>query len=59
MVIPIGPPTGQTIMKITKEVDKDGTVHLTREDIYHGTAKDIFVPFTAAGGGTHYTNKND
>lgn len=59
MIIPIGPPTGQTILKITKEVDKDGTVHLTREDIYHGTAKDIFVPFTAAGGGTHFNNKND
>ncbi len=59
MIIPIGPPTGQTIMKITKEVDKDGTVHLTREDIYHGTAKDIFVPFTAAGGGTHFRNKNE
>jgi protein-L-isoaspartate(D-aspartate) O-methyltransferase len=59
MIIPIGPPTGQTILKITKEVDKDGTVHLTREDIYHGTAKDIFVPFTAAGGGTHFNNNSD
>ncbi|WP_455381549.1 protein-L-isoaspartate O-methyltransferase family protein [Salinispira pacifica] len=59
MIIPIGPPTGQTILKITKEVDKDGTVHLTREDIYHGTAKDIFVPFTAAGGGTHFKNSSD
>ncbi len=52
MVIPIGPPSGQTILKITKTVDKAGNVHLTREDIYHGI-KDIFVPFTAAGGGTH------
>lgn len=52
MVIPIGPPSGQTILKITKTVDKDGNVHLTREDIYHGI-RDIFVPFTASGGGTH------
>jgi protein-L-isoaspartate(D-aspartate) O-methyltransferase len=54
MVIPIGPPTGQTILKITKEVDASGNVILTREDIYHGYAKDIFVPFTASNGGTHY-----
>jgi len=54
MVIPIGPPTGQTILKITKEVDASGNVVLTREDIYHGYAKDIFVPFTASNGGTHY-----
>jgi len=59
MIIPVGPPTGQTILKITKEVDKDGSVRLTREDIYHGTAKDIFVPFTAAGGGIHTMSKTD
>ena len=53
MLIPVGPPSGQTILKITKHVGADGRVTLTREDIYHGTAKDIFVPFTAAGGGVH------
>lgn len=53
MIIPVGPPTGQTILKITKSVNSDGSISLAREDIYHGTAKDIFVPFTAAGGGTH------
>jgi protein-L-isoaspartate(D-aspartate) O-methyltransferase len=53
MLIPIGPPSGQTILKITKNVGADGRVTLTREDIYHGTAKDIFVPFTAQGGGVH------
>lgn len=52
MVIPIGPPTGQTILKITKTVDKNGVVHLTRTDIYPGVTQ-IFVPFTASGGGTH------
>lgn len=57
MVIPIGPPSGQTILKITKTVDKNGEVHLTREDIYHGI-RDIFVPFTASGGGTHDIGSN-
>lgn len=54
MVIPIGPPTGQTILKITKTVDKAGRVHLKRQDLYPGIT-DIFVPFTASGGGTHDT----
>ena len=57
MVIPIGPPSGQTILKITKTVDSNGEVHLTREDIYHGI-RDIFVPFTASGGGTHDIGSN-
>lgn len=52
MVIPIGPPTGQTILKITKSVDKQGHIHLTRTNLYPGVT-DIFVPFTASGGGTH------
>ncbi|HUX19696.1 MAG TPA: protein-L-isoaspartate O-methyltransferase, partial [Spirochaetia bacterium] len=55
MVIPVGPPTGQVVLKITKTVDASGQVHLTREDIYHGMRKEIFVPFTAASGGTHNT----
>lgn len=53
MVIPIGPPSGQTILRIVKKVDPDGTVSLEREDIYHGKHKQIFVPFTARGGGVH------
>jgi len=53
MVIPIGPPSGQTILRIVKKVSPDGTVSLEREDIYHGKKKQIFVPFTARGGGIH------
>jgi protein-L-isoaspartate(D-aspartate) O-methyltransferase len=53
MVIPVGPPFSQTLLRIVKKVAPDGTVSLTREDIYHGQAKVIFVPFTAPGGGTH------
>jgi protein-L-isoaspartate(D-aspartate) O-methyltransferase len=53
MVIPIGPPSGQTILRIVKKVSADGSVSLEREDIYHGRKKQIFVPFTARGGGVH------
>ena len=55
MVIPVGPPSGQTILKVTKRVDTDGTVTLEREDIYKGTPTkgDVFVPFTAKDGGVH------
>jgi protein-L-isoaspartate(D-aspartate) O-methyltransferase len=53
MVIPIGPPSGQTLLRIVKKVAPDGTVSLTREDIYHGKVRVIFVPFTALDGGVH------
>jgi protein-L-isoaspartate(D-aspartate) O-methyltransferase len=55
MVIPVGPPSGQKILKITKRVESDGTVALEREDIYEGTGidTDVFVPFTKQGGGVH------
>jgi protein-L-isoaspartate(D-aspartate) O-methyltransferase len=53
MVIPVGPPSGQTILRITKYVGSDGTVTLLREDIYQGKRKEVFVPFTSRGGGVH------
>ena len=53
MIIPVGSPSSQTLLRIVKKVTADGTVSLTREDVYHGEAKVIFVPFTALGGGTH------
>jgi len=53
MVIPIGPPSGQTVLRIVKKVTPDGTVSLTREDIYHGMVKVGFVPLTTWGGGVH------
>jgi protein-L-isoaspartate(D-aspartate) O-methyltransferase len=53
MIIPIGPPFSQTLLRIVKKVAPDGTVSLNREDIYHGQAKVIFVPLTAPGGATH------
>jgi protein-L-isoaspartate(D-aspartate) O-methyltransferase len=53
MVIPVGPPGGQTVMKITKTLDGSGNIVLEREDIYAGKRKVMFVPFTAKGGGVH------
>jgi protein-L-isoaspartate(D-aspartate) O-methyltransferase len=53
MVIPVGPPSGQTILKIVKHVEADGSVRLEREDIFQGKRKTIFVPFTAKRGGVH------
>jgi protein-L-isoaspartate(D-aspartate) O-methyltransferase len=53
MVIPVGPPGGQTVMKVTKKADGEGNVVLEREDIYAGKRKVVFVPFTATGGGVH------
>jgi protein-L-isoaspartate(D-aspartate) O-methyltransferase len=50
MVIPVGPPSGQTILKITKEVGPDGSITFKREDIYNGHRKVKFVPFTAEKG---------
>jgi protein-L-isoaspartate(D-aspartate) O-methyltransferase len=52
MVIPVGPPTGQTVLKVTKRISTDGTVELEREDIFHGR-RVIFVPFTTGEGGVH------
>jgi protein-L-isoaspartate(D-aspartate) O-methyltransferase len=56
MVIPVGPPSGQTVLKISKEVLADGSVTFKREDIYHGR-KVVFVPFTA-GQGIHSTTND-
>lgn len=45
MVIPIGPPGAQHVLKIVKHVNADGTITVTRSDIYHGSIVN-FVPFT-------------
>lgn len=50
MVIPVGPPSGQTVLKITKQVQPDGSISFIREDIYHGR-KILFVPFTGVPNG--------
>jgi protein-L-isoaspartate(D-aspartate) O-methyltransferase len=56
MVIPIGPPGAQHILKVVKEVAEDGQVGVKRSDIYAGRPVP-FVPFTKLQGdaikGTH------
>lgn len=56
MVIPVGPPGAQHVLKVTKEANPDGTISITRSDIYNGKVVP-FVPFTKLDGssiiGTH------
>jgi len=56
MVIPVGPPGAQHVLKVLKEQAPDGTVKITRSDIYNGKIVP-FVPFTKLEGetiqGTH------
>lgn len=59
MLIPVGPPSGQTILSITKELDEEGNMVLNKVDIYGGRiprSQTTFVPFTDNQGGTHYRN---
>ncbi len=56
MVIPVGPPGAQRVLKVAKLVGADGSITTTREDIYGGKIVP-FVPFTKLEGdkivGTH------
>ena len=56
MVIPVGPPGAQRLLKIVKETAGDGSVKVARSDIYGGRIVP-FVPFTKLDGdvikGTH------
>ena len=52
MVIPVGPPSGQTVLKIVKRPRPGGGFTFERSDIYHGS-KVMFVPFTSQGGARH------
>ncbi|MDE2016850.1 MAG: protein-L-isoaspartate O-methyltransferase [Hyphomicrobiales bacterium] len=45
MVIPVGPPGAQRVLKITKSTAADGQVTVARSDIYNGKIVP-FVPFT-------------
>ena len=49
MVIPVGPPGAQRVLKIAKLVGADGSITTTREDIYGGKIVP-FVPFTKLEG---------
>lgn len=56
MVIPVGPPGAQHVLKVTKEQAADGIMTVSRSDIYNGKIVP-FVPFTKLDGdkivGTH------
>ena len=56
MVIPIGPPGAQHVLKVVKSQGGDGTMTVARSDIYGGAIIN-FVPFTKLEGdkivGTH------
>ena len=56
MVIPVGPPGAQHVLKIVKEVGEDKAIKVVRSDIYKGATVN-FVPFTKLVGevvkGTH------
>jgi protein-L-isoaspartate(D-aspartate) O-methyltransferase len=56
MVIPVGPPGAQHVLKVIKRQDADGSITVARSDIYNGRIVP-FVPFTALAGdvikGTH------
>jgi protein-L-isoaspartate(D-aspartate) O-methyltransferase len=56
MVIPVGPPGAQHVLKVVKDQNPDGTITVARSDIYKGKIVP-FVPFTKLEGdaikGTH------
>jgi protein-L-isoaspartate(D-aspartate) O-methyltransferase len=56
MVIPVGPPGAQHVLKVTTHQSVGGTISVDRADIYHGSIVP-FVPFTKLEGdiikGTH------
>jgi protein-L-isoaspartate(D-aspartate) O-methyltransferase len=51
MVIPVGPPGAQHVLKITKELNPDGSIKISRADIFNGKVVP-FVPFTKLQGDT-------
>jgi protein-L-isoaspartate(D-aspartate) O-methyltransferase len=57
MVIPVGPPGAQHVLKIVKQAATDGTFHVARSDIYGGSIVN-FVPFTKLVDGKIVGNHN-
>jgi protein-L-isoaspartate(D-aspartate) O-methyltransferase len=60
MVIPVGPPGAQRLLKVVKDQTQDGTLTVARSDIYNGRIVP-FVAFTKLEGdeikGTHNNPK--
>jgi protein-L-isoaspartate(D-aspartate) O-methyltransferase len=55
MLIPVGPPNGQTLLRVTKKFAPDGSMTIEREDVYKGRYYPVFVPFTSEGGKGKHT----
>ncbi|MDR2941065.1 MAG: protein-L-isoaspartate O-methyltransferase [Treponema sp.] len=54
MVLPLGPPNRQYIMEIVKNEDADGSIILSRRDVYNGQSV-RFIPFRDEGGTSYST----
>jgi protein-L-isoaspartate(D-aspartate) O-methyltransferase len=57
MVIPVGPPGAQHVLKVNKVQAADGSFNITRSDIYNGKIVP-FVPFTKLEGDKIVGNHN-
>ena len=49
MMIPIGPPGAQNVLKVAKTQHPDGSITVARTDIYNG-GKLVWVPFAKLDG---------
>jgi Protein-L-isoaspartate carboxylmethyltransferase len=54
MVLPLGPPNRQYIMEIVKKEAADGTITLSRRDVYNGQSVK-FIPFRDERGASYST----
>jgi protein-L-isoaspartate(D-aspartate) O-methyltransferase len=54
MVLPLGPPNRQYIMEIVKHEDEDGSITLSRRDVYNGQSVK-FIPFRDESGASYST----
>jgi protein-L-isoaspartate(D-aspartate) O-methyltransferase len=52
MVLPLGPPGRQYIMEVKKEVAEDGSIILSRRDVYNGL-RVSFIPFRDEAGSSY------
>jgi protein-L-isoaspartate(D-aspartate) O-methyltransferase len=54
MVLPLGPPGRQYIMEVKKDVAEDGSITLSRRDVYNGL-RVSFIPFRDEAGTSYST----
>jgi protein-L-isoaspartate(D-aspartate) O-methyltransferase len=57
MLIPVGPPMGQHVLKIRKTMNADGSIKYTERDIYNGMVVP-FVNFTVDGKTRHSVERD-